>query len=225
MILLCGGTKGGAGKTTIAVNIAAALAHQDPDVLLIDGDEQSSAATFAAIRSELALPAKFTTVQVHGPAIRQQMPGLRAKYSQIVIDCGGRDTGGLRAALTVADAVLAPFQPRSVDIWSAVHLTALISEARAINESLRAVAVLNAADAQGKDNQEAADALRSLDGIEVLPSVIVRRKAFPNCFTLGLSVLEQRPQDAKAADELLYVVHAMYPQRRHANDSEARKAG
>ena len=226
MILLCGGTKGGCGKSLLAVNVAAALAHQGVDVLLIDGDEQGSSATFAQIRADLTLPGgTFTTIQLHGPAIRQQMPVLREKYQEIVIDVGGRDTGSLRAALTVADAILAPFQPRSVDIWSAVQLAALISEARTVNESLRAYAVINAADAQGKDNDEAAAALRSLDGIEALPGVIVRRKAFPNAFTVGLSVLEQHPQDHKAVDELLYVVHTLYPQRRHTNDREARKAG
>jgi chromosome partitioning protein len=92
MILTTGHTKGGVGKTLLAVNIAAVLAARANDVLLIDGDEQSSAATFAQIRSELAVPAKFTTVQLQGAAIRPQMKGLRAKYGEIIIDVGGRDT-------------------------------------------------------------------------------------------------------------------------------------
>ena len=66
-------TKGGVGKTLLAVNVAAVLAGRSDEVLLIDGDEQSSAATFAQIRSELAGPPKFTTVQLQGAAIRQQM--------------------------------------------------------------------------------------------------------------------------------------------------------
>jgi hypothetical protein len=95
-------SKGGVGKTLLAVNIAAVLAARGNDVLLIDGDEQSSAATFAQIRSELAGPAKFTTVQLQGAAIRQQMKALRSKYREIIIDVGGRDTGSLRAALDAA---------------------------------------------------------------------------------------------------------------------------
>ena len=57
MILTVGNIKGGVGKTLLAVNIAAVLAHRGRDVLLIDGDEQGSAATFAGIRAEIAAPA------------------------------------------------------------------------------------------------------------------------------------------------------------------------
>jgi chromosome partitioning protein len=57
-----GHTKCGVGKTLLADNIAAVLAGRGSDVLLIDRDEQSSAATFAQIRSELAAPAKCATV-------------------------------------------------------------------------------------------------------------------------------------------------------------------
>jgi hypothetical protein len=42
--------------------------------------------------------------------------------------------------------------------------------------------------------------------------VIVRRKAFPNAFSSGLSVLEQERKDPKAVDEILSVVDLLYTQ-------------
>ena len=226
MILAVGNIKGGVGKTMLAVNIAVALAQQGRDVLLIDGDDQASAATFARIRAETPLKSGFTTVQLQGAAIRQQMLHLVRKYDHIVIDVGGRDTGSLRAALTVADAVLIPFQPRSVDLWTAAAMGALVREARYVNERLRAYAVLNLADPQGTDNAEAATALATIDGIEALPFVVVRRKAFPNMFSTGLAVFEQERRDPKAVDEILSVVDALYPQEAHNDyqDGAARKA-
>jgi hypothetical protein len=59
------------------------------------------------------------------------MRQLREKYSEIVIDVGGRDTGSLRAALTVSDAILIPFQPRSVDLWAGAQIAALVAPRRA----------------------------------------------------------------------------------------------
>jgi len=61
MFLTVGNGKGGVGKTTIAVNVATVLAQRGRDVLLIDGDEQGSAATFAVIRAELPEKAEFAT--------------------------------------------------------------------------------------------------------------------------------------------------------------------
>ena len=66
--------------------------------------------------------------------------------------------------------------------------------------STRAIAVLNEADAQGKDNEAAAEALREVQGLELAPVLIVRRKAFPNAAAGGLSVLEY--DDPKASEEL-----------------------
>jgi chromosome partitioning protein len=225
-ILAVGNTKGGVGKTAFAVNIAAVLAGHGRDVLLIDGDEQASAATFAQIRADLPEAARFTTIKLQGAAIRQEMRQLRDKYDEIVIDVGGRDTGSLRAALTVADTILIPFQPRSVDLWAAGQIGALVSEARAVNEGLRAYSVLNIADPQGHDNEDAAAALKAIDGIEFLPLLVVRRKAFPNAFSNGLAVTEQNPKDPKAIDELLSVVNALYTHKvdNDYQDASQRKA-
>ena len=109
---------------------------------------------------------------------------------------------------TVADVLVIPVLPATFDVWSLDPLQELIQEAREINSSLRSVAILNAADAQGRDNEEAAAIIREKEGFEYFPHPIVRRKAFRNAAAAGLSVLEYRPADEKAMNEFgLFAAH------------------
>jgi chromosome partitioning protein len=52
MILVCGGIKGGVGKTTLATNLTVMLAMEGKDVLLVDADDQGTASDFTAVRTE-----------------------------------------------------------------------------------------------------------------------------------------------------------------------------
>jgi chromosome partitioning protein len=210
VIVAVGNTKGGVGKTTLAVNLAILRAAAGRDVLLVDGDEQGSASLFSQLRADQAGACGYTAVGLHGAAVRTQVRQLAGKYGDIIIDVGGRDTGSLRAALTVAHVLLIPVQPRSFDVWALDQMAALVGEAREVNDGLRALAFLNAADPQGRDNAEAQEAMRDAAGIETLDLMVVRRKAFPNAAAQGRGVVEQPHRDPKAVEELNALASAAF---------------
>jgi chromosome partitioning protein len=202
VILTVGSTKGGTGKTTVAINLAILRTLAGKDVLLVDGDDQGTASLFSQLRADRIGKCGYTAVSLHGAAVRTQVRQLSLKYDDIVIDVGGRDTGSLRAALTVSDVLLVPVQPRTFDVWALDQVADLVKEAREINPALRAVAFLNGADAQGRDNTEAHDVMAEIAGIETADSVLVRRKAYPNAAAVGRGILEMQVQDPKAIQEL-----------------------
>mgnify|MGYP000983731150 CR=1 FL=1 len=213
MIVTVGNTKGGVGKTTLAVNLAIALALAGRDVWLIDGDRQGSAQTAISIRADAGHePGIACATYADGPTLRAQVRQQAAKFDDIIIDAGGRDSSALRAALVLSDVLLVPFQPRSYDVWALDDMAVLVDEARGVRDGLRAVAILNCADpgTASTDNVEAAVAVAEIPQFEYLDTPIRRRKAFANAAGQGLSVLEHRPADKKAIEELKALVHVLF---------------
>lgn len=204
MILTIGNTKGGVGKTTLAVQLAIARAMSGRDVWLIDGDRQGTATAAVAARAEAGrLPGIACAQYPDGPTLRGQVQQQRGKFDDIIIDVGGRDSTALRAALVLSDVLLVPFAPRSYDVWALDDMASLVDEARSVRDGLRAFAVLNLADPgeHSADNAEAAAAVADVPQFEYLPTPIRRRKAFSNAGGAGVAVAELAPRDAKACAE------------------------
>lgn len=213
MIVTIGNTKGGVGKTTLAVNIAIARALAGRDVWLVDADRQGTAQMAISLRAESGHEPLIACSQyADGPVLRSQVQQQAKKYDDVIIDAGGRDSTALRAALVLSDVLLVPFQPRSYDVWALNDMAALVDEARSVRDGLNVFAVLNCADpgSSSSDNTEAAAAVADVPQFEYLPTPIRRRKAFANAAGQGLSVLELSPKDAKAIDELNHLISVLF---------------
>jgi chromosome partitioning protein len=213
MILTVGNTKGGTGKTTLAVQLAISLARAGRDVLLVDGDTQGSAQTAIAVRTEAGRQPAVACVQfAEGRVLRDQVRLQIPRYQDVLIDAGGRDSSALRAALFLTDVLLVPFLPRSVDVWALADIAALVDDARGVRDGLTALAVLNAADpGDNRDNLEAIEALADFPQLALLDAPIRRRKAFANATGQGLSVDELMPLDPKACAELTALMGKAFP--------------
>ena len=213
MIIAIANTKGGVGKTTLAVQIAVNRALAGRDVWLIDGDRQGTAAAAIAARSEAeCVPGIACAQYPDGPQLRSQVQQQAHKWDDIVIDVGGRDSTALRASLILADVLLVPFAPRSYDVWALEDMALLVDEARSVRDGLKAYAVLNMADPgdRSTDNAEAAEAVDDVPQFTYLPTVIRRRKAFSNAGGSGLAVSELTPKDPKAIAEMAALIDIVF---------------
>ena len=127
MIVLIGGEKGGAGKSTIACNLAVFLASQEQDVLLLDADPQKTSSTWAYRRSkitDLDLP-KLNSAEKTGDIYETVMDFSR-RYNFIIVDSGGRDSTELRSGLIACDIFYTPIKPSQIDIDTLAKMNELL---------------------------------------------------------------------------------------------------
>lgn len=213
-IITVGNTKGGVGKSMLAVNLAIARALAGRDVWLVDGDRQGTSQAAISLRAEAGHePGIACATYPDGATLRSQVRQQRKKYDEIIIDAGGRDSSALRAALVVTDILLVPFQPRDYDLWALQQISDLVEEARELrDEKLKCYAVLNFADPgeQAPANLQAAKAIKDLPQLKYLPTPLRRRKAYASAAGQGLSVLELKPRDPKAIAELTALLDRLF---------------
>lgn len=113
--------KGGVGKTTITMNLAAVLAERSP-VFVIDADPQRSATHWAALREEPTFevhPLERPTHPLTFRAMRDRLAHA-VEGSIVLIDCPPSvDDDASRVALRLADLALIPILPSPLDLWAA----------------------------------------------------------------------------------------------------------
>ena len=86
MIILIGGEKGGTGKTTLAISLAALRAMDGKDVLLIDTDRQSSALYRSRKQTEAGHSPRIPCIQLFGKGLQPEVLDLSSRYDDIILD-------------------------------------------------------------------------------------------------------------------------------------------
>lgn len=207
MIITLGSYKGGCGKSTLATSIAAMLANNGADVVLVDADKQSTASTWAADRESLDLP-PVACVQKYDN-IRQTVLDLDKRYSHVVVDCAGHDSKELRTGMTAAHVLLSPFKPSQPDLDTSRKLAALVEQAQEINERLKAFAVLTMCPSNPSitEIKDAQDYLKDVSTLTVIEPCVYDRKVYRDAICEGKGVTEMNNEKAKA--EILAVWEAI----------------
>jgi chromosome partitioning protein len=188
--------KGGAGKSTIATNIAG-MVSTNKRVALIDCDmPQATSASWASVRE-----GNITTVTANNHSELVNLVTELEDHDLIIIDTPPRIAEITKASIVLSDLCLVPLGASAPEIWSTADLLETIEEAREVRADIdtriiwtRFRAVTNVA------NELSTEATKQLK-LKALKSKIGFRVAYSEAIGRGLTVLEWR--DRKAKDELI----------------------
>lgn len=197
MIILCGAIKGGAGKSTLATNIAAMLAKNGKDVILVDADRQGTTSNWSQDRidsnaTHIESVSKFDNIKI---ALRD----LNKRYDFVVVDSQGRDSVELRTGLLSADVCIIPCRPSQADLDTIPAINNIVNNASEINETLRVYCVLTQSPTNPSvtEIQQAREFLLAFGNeMKLLETIIFERKVYRDALAQGLGVCEMDNEKA-----------------------------
>lgn len=196
MILGILNQKGGVGKTTTSVSLAAELARRGKRVALVDADPQGSALDWSVARQGKPL---FFTMGFPKPTLHKEMAALMENYEYILIDGPPRVTDLARSAIMASDIVLIPVQPSPYDIWASAETVKLVEEACVFKEKLKSAFVINRKIANTAIGRDVREALAGYS-VKALTASITQRVVFAEAAAQGRAVFEIDPASAATAE-------------------------
>jgi len=197
MILALTNSKGGVGKSTLAVHLTVWLKEQGNQVALVDADVQCSSSLWLHQVSP-----EIEVFRLQTPDdILEQVPVLQSRFEHLVIDGPAGLSEVTRTILFVADVTFLPCGPSVLDLRAANDAIRVVRQAQGIRKGPpKAVLVPNKLQVQYRLSQELLETAKSL---EIPASSGLRlRQAYADAAGQGSVVWRLGPRAQDAANEI-----------------------
>ena len=194
--------KGGTGKTTLALNLAAGLARRAP-TMVADADPQRSISQWIGMSEDAqGLP---PVTQIGADAVAT-FTRLKRGYRHVVVDCPPTVHGPIiEAVMGAADVVLIPVLPSPLDLWASVEMAALVGEARKKYPALQAYLILNQVETRNALSRVMQQAVAELD-VPLLLANMQRRAAYRSAAVEGVSVYALGSRGVLAVEDIETII-------------------
>ncbi|MBL9083819.1 MAG: ParA family protein [Planctomycetales bacterium] len=208
MIITIANSKGGVGKSTLAVHLAAWLHEQGHGVTLADCDTQQSSSEW--IRE--ALP-DVKTVRLGNPnEILNELPALGQETDFVIADGPGSNTETSRALLLRADFAIVPCKASMLEVRALAKATEVLRQAQDIRGGIpKAVIVLSMVGKNYRLTKDMKDAAAALN-LPLAHTAMTLRQIYADAPGQGEVVWRLGSRAAEAAAEVEQLFREILPE-------------
>jgi chromosome partitioning protein len=216
MIIVVANSKGGVGKSTLAVHLAGWLHERGYTVTLADCDTQRSSSEWLAE----AVP-EIKTVRLASPDdILNALPSLKLEADFVIADGPGSNTETSRALLLRADFALVPCKASMLEVRALAQATEVLRQAQDIRGGVPAASIVLSMVGKNyrltRDMKEAAAAL----DLPLARTPVILRQIYADAPGQGALVWKLGGRGGEAATEIDLLFRELLP---NAADRTLRK--
>lgn len=190
--------KGGVGKTTLALNLAAEAQARGVRALVIDTDPQRTTAAWRDSRNEEDGLPNLAIIENSSKNLHRELPQLSAGYERIFIDTSAGLNERSNSAIKAADIVLVPSAPSAPDLWSCVGLFAFVQDHTIADSPKPCVVLYNLTQNNSRNLtlvRSAQEEIANTYGVNFMDATLTRRNAWSAVMWKGRTILEGKGKD------------------------------
>lgn len=215
MIIVIANSKGGVGKSSLAVHLAAWLHEQGHRVTLADCDTQHSSSDWL----RQAMP-EVKTVRLANPdQILDELPQIDRDADFVVADGPGSNTETSRALLLRAHLALVPCKASMLEVLALKQATAVLRQAHEIRRGVpRAVIVLSMVGKTYRLTQDMKEAAQKLH-LPLAKQALTLKQIYADAPGQGRVVWQLGARGREATREVQHLFRELLPDVRKGRKS------